>query len=44
MAEAPADQILGQGVSAQVVRDDAAGTAVVTLPSAALTLTLTKHR
>ncbi len=37
--KALADQVLGQGVSAQVVCDDAAGTAVVTLPSAALTLT-----
>lgn len=38
-ASALAGQLLGQGVTAQVVCDDAAGTAVVTLPNAALTLT-----
>ncbi|SDV04109.1 hypothetical protein SAMN04488544_3916 [Microlunatus sagamiharensis] len=38
-ASALSGQLLGQGVTAQVVCDDAAGTAVVTLPNAALTLT-----
>lgn len=38
-ASALADQLVGQGVTAQVVCDDAAGTAVVTLPNAVLTLT-----
>ena len=36
-----ADQLIGRGATAQVTCDDAAGTAVVVLPNASLTLTRT---